>query len=227
LSVSSQKLSAKINKLSIQLATAKGVKERIDEQCENIKTKIDNNTKDIKIKKDAHLLLLGFISQRRDAAIKSIENIGTYALRAIYNDDRKLVFLKNEEKKNSAAFKMEVGIESMLNNEKMVTGLKDERGGGVLETASFALRIAALEWLDYKGPLMLDEAYKSVSSDSKIENVAQFLRKYVDNSKRQVFFATHKADVFGEYADHLIHVTQENGISKADKVKWTDISNKL
>jgi len=214
LSLNSQKLNAKINKLSIQLATAKGIKERIDEQCKTLKEKIDINVEDIKVKKDAHLLLLGFISQRRDAAIQSIQNIGTYALRAIYNDDRKLVFLKNEEKKNSAAFKMEVGIESTLNDEKMITGLKDERGGGVLETASFALRIAALEWLDYNGPLMLDEAYKSVSSDSKINNVADFLRKYVDKSNRQVIFATHKADVFEDYADHVVIVKQENGISK-------------
>ncbi len=223
MSLNSQKLSANINKLSIKLATAKGIKERIDEQCNELKSKIDTNVDDIKTKKDAHLLLLSFISQRRDAAIKSIENIGTHALRAIYNDDRKLVFLKNEEKKSSAAFKMEVGIESTLNDEKLITGLKDERGGGVLETASFALRIAALEWLDYRGPLLLDEAYKSVSSDSKIDNVAQFLSKYVEKSERQVIFATHKADVFASYADNLIHVEQENGISKTRNVKWTDI----
>ena len=216
MNLNSQKLNAKINNLSLKVATAKGIKERINVQCSTLREKIDSNEEDVKIKKEAHLLLLGFISQRRDAAIKSIESMGTYALRAIYNDDRKLVFLKNEEKKNSSAFKMEVGIESTLNDEKMITGLKDERGGGVLETASFALRIAALEWLGYKGPLILDEAYKSVSSDSKIVNVAEFLRKYVDNSERQVFFATHKADVFEDYADNVVVVRQHQGISKAE-----------
>ena len=216
MNLNSQKLNAKINNLSLKVATAKGIKERINVQCSTLREKIDSNEEDVKIKKEAHLLLLGFISQRRDAAIKSIESMGTYALRAIYNDDRKLVFLKNEEKKNSSAFKMEVGIESTLNDEKMITGLKDERGGGVLETASFALRIAALEWLGYKGPLILDEAYKSVSSDSKIVNVAEFLRKYVDNSERQVFFATHKADVFEDYADNVAVVRQHQGISKAE-----------
>ena len=216
MNLNSQKLNAKINNLSLKVATAKGIKERINVQCSTLREKIDSNEEDVKIKKEAHLLLLGFISQRRDAAITSIESMGTYALRAIYNDDRKLVFLKNEEKKNSSAFKMEVGIESTLNDEKMITGLKDERGGGVLETASFALRIAALEWLGYKGPLILDEAYKSVSSDSKIVNVAEFLRKYVDTSERQVFFATHKADVFEDYADNVVVVRQHQGISKAE-----------
>ncbi len=216
MNLNSQKLNAKINNLSLRVATAKGIKERINVQSSTLREKIDINEEDVKIKKEAHLLLLGFISQRRDAAIKSIESMGTYALRAIYNDDRKLVFLKNEEKKNSSAFKMEVGIESTLNDGKMITGLKDERGGGVLETASFALRIAALEWLGYKGPLILDEAYKSVSSDSKIVNVAEFLRKYVDTSERQVFFATHKADVFEDYADNVIVVRQHHGVSKAE-----------
>lgn len=216
MNLNSQKLNAKINNLSLRVATAKGIKERINVQSSTLREKIDSNEEDVKIKKEAHLLLLGFISQRRDAAIKSIESMGTYALRAIYNDDRKLVFLKNEEKKNSSAFKMEVGIESTLNDERMITGLKDERGGGVLETASFALRIAALEWLGYKGPLILDEAYKSVSSDSKIVNVAEFLRKYVDTSERQVFFATHKADVFEDYADNVIVVRQHHGVSKAE-----------
>lgn len=85
-----------------------------------------------------------------------------------------------------------------------------------METCSFGLRIAALEWLGYDGPLILDEAYKSVSSDDKIVNVAKLLKMYVESSKRQIIFATHKADVFEEYADHIIHVSKENGNSKVN-----------
>lgn len=210
----SQKLTARLNSLNIKLATAKGAKDRLDTQCENLKNKLDFNLKQSKIKKDSHLFLLAFIAQRREEAIVSIENSGTYALRAIYNDDRKLVFLRNEEKKSTAAFKMEIGIESDLEGSKIITGLKDERGGGVCETSSFALRIAALEWLGYTGPLILDEAYKSISSDEKLDNVAQFLQQYVKVSGRQVIFATHKADVFGDYADNSIYVSQKNGISQ-------------
>lgn len=209
-----QSLSVKLNNLNVRLATAKGIKTRIDEQCAAVKKKIDDETEDVRVKKDAHLLLLAFIAHRRDSAIKSIEKTGTYALRAVYGDDRKLVFLKNEEKKTTAAFKMEIGIESSLNGTKMVTGLKDERGGGVSEATSFSLRFGALEWLGYDGPLILDEAFKSMSSDQKIYALANFLSKYVKASGRQVIFATHKADVFQEYADHCIFVTQQDGISK-------------
>lgn len=212
------KLNAKINELSIKIAQDKGAKERVETQCVTLKAKIDDNIKDVKVKKEAQLLLLAFISQRRETAIKSIEDMGTFALRAIYNDDRKLVFLKNEEKKNSAAFKMEVGIESSIGKERLVTGLKDERGGGVMETTSFALRIAALEWLGYHGPLILDEAYKSMSSDIKIENVAKFLEKYVKTSGRQVIFATHMASIFEPVANNVVYINQYHGISKATSV---------
>ena len=100
LSPNLQKLNAKINSLSNQVSLAKGVKDRIVVQTNNLKTKIDADVLDAKNKKDAYLLLLGFVAHRRESAIKSIENTGTHALRAIYEDDRSLVFLKNEEKKN-------------------------------------------------------------------------------------------------------------------------------
>ncbi len=212
--MNSKTLESRLTKLQLKLATTKGIKEKVQSQYEDLEKKIDLNMNDSKIKKDAYLFLLGFISKRRDAAIQSIQDTGTYALRAIYNDDRRLVFMTNGEKKSAAAFKMEIGIESKLNGELITTGLKDERGGGVCEASSFALRIAALEWLGYKGPLMLDEAYKSMSSDEKLDLVAQFMRKYVDTSNRQIIFATHKADVFGDYADHVIHISQEDGLSK-------------
>lgn len=211
-----QILNVRINSLTVNLAQKKGIRERINQQCSSLKLKIDNDNDDSKTKKEAHLLLLAFISQRRETAIQSIENTATYALKAVCGDDYQVHFLRNEDKKNSAAFKMEIGIESNFDDSKVITGLKDERGGGVVETCSFGLRIAALEWLGYDGPLILDEAYKSVSSDDKIVNVAKLLRMYVESSKRQIIFATHKADVFEDYADHVIHVHKDNGNSRVN-----------
>ena len=206
-------LKNKLNTYSIKLAQQKGIKERIDSQCDELKNKISGEYTLVKNKKEAHLLTLAFISERRESAIKVIESTGTYALRAINGDDYKLHFLRNDDKKNSAAFKMEVGIESNFENKKIITGLMGERGGGVVESGSVGLRMGALEWSGYIGPLILDEAWKSVSSDEKIKNVAEFLKMYVDTSSRQVIFSTHKADVFSNYADHLIYVKKQKGIS--------------
>lgn len=203
-----------LNNFSLKLAQQKGIKERIDSQCDLLRKKISTDYETIKNKKEAQLLTLAFISERREAAIKSIEDTGTYSLRAVLGEDYKLHFLRNEEKKNSAAFKMEIGIESNFGTKKIITGLLGERGGGVVETGSIGLRMGALEWTGYNGPLILDEAYKSVSSDEKIDSVAQFLKMYVKSSSRQVLLATHKADVFAKYADHVINVENNLGTSK-------------
>lgn len=216
MSKSLQALSASINNISVAIAQKKGVRERIEQQCSNLKTKIDEESELNKTKKDAYLLILAFISQRRESAIQSIESTATYALKAVCGDDYRVHFLRNEDKKNAAAFKMEIGIESNFNDSKLITGLKDERGGGVAEPCSFGLRIAALEWLGYDGPIILDEAYKSVSND-KIVNVAKLLKTYVKSTNRQIIYTTHKGDVFEEYADHVIQVHKENGISKIIK----------
>jgi hypothetical protein len=214
LSKNSQQSISKFNSLKIDLAQKKGIRQRIEKQLDELKDKITLQQEEVATKKEAQTLLLAFISQRRESAIQSIENTATYALRAICGDDYRVHFLRNEEKKNNAAFKMEIGIESDFNNEKIITGLKDERGGGVTESTSWGLRLAALEWLGYDGPALLDEAFKSVSSDEKIENVAKLLQKYVRTSGRQTIFASHKADVFEEYADHVIRVQKINGISE-------------
>jgi len=214
LNKNSHQLINKFNRLQMDLAQKKGIKKRIEQQLDDLKAKINQQQGDVASKKEAQTLLLAFISQRRESAIQSIENTATYALRAICGDDYRVHFLRNEEKKSNAAFKMEIGIESDFNKEKIITGLKDERGGGVTESTSWGLRLAALEWLGYDGPALLDEAFKSVSSDEKIENVAKLLQQYAHTSKRQIIFATHKADVFEEYADHVIRVSKKDGISE-------------
>ena len=65
MSPKSQTLNAKINALSVKIAQDKGIKERVDTQCVTVKAKIESSVKDVKVKKEAQLLLLAFISQRR------------------------------------------------------------------------------------------------------------------------------------------------------------------
>jgi chromosome segregation ATPase len=212
--MNSTQLSNKLNLVNLELAKLKGIKENIDGQVKSLSDKLTTYTEEIKIQKEAHLLMLAFISDRQEAGIKTIENTTTFALRSIYGDDRKLVFLKNEEKKTKAAFKMEIGIESQLNDGRVITGVKDERGGGVAEITATSIRLAVLDWLEYTGPVLFDETFRTISMDVKIHYVAKFLSQYVKAKQRQIIYSTHQADVFSDFADNIIYVTQENGISK-------------
>lgn len=156
----------------------------------------------------AHMFLLSEITERREQAIQAIENMASAALRQTYGPGYALRFetFEDKRKEGDANFKMEIRISSPHEGKSLETGLLGERGGGVIEVVAFALRMAALNWLGYDGPLIIDEAWKSMSNDHKIEEIAKFLRDVTDNTGRQVIFATHKSDVFGNVADRIIRV---------------------
>jgi len=216
LSPTLQKLNVRVNSISILLAQKKAIKERVEKEYDELYKNIELDKIEAKNRREAHILTLGFISARRESAISSFEKIGTYGLRAMYGNDYRVHFLRNEEKKNAAAFKMEIGIESKYNSETLITGLSGERGGGVIESSSAAFRFGALDILEYDGPAMLDETFKSLSADEKIENAAKFISTYVKSSGRQIIFASHKADTFSKYADHIIYVDKNDGISEVN-----------
>lgn len=216
MSPSLQKLTARLSAASVLFAQKQVIAERVEKEYKELNDKIDADTTDARNRRDAHLLTLAYVSARRESAISSFEKIGTYGLRAIYGDDYKVHFLRNEEKKNAAAFKMEIGVESKYNSETLITGLGGERGGGVIESASVSFRFGAWDILGYNGPGMLDETWKSLSSDEKIENSAKFMSAYTKSSNRQILFSSHKADTFSKYADHIVYVSKENGVSEVN-----------
>jgi hypothetical protein len=169
-----------------------------------------------KLSNQAQLFLLSEITDRRKNAIDSIEKMGTFALRLVYGEGYKLRFNTFEEKRKEGIgnFKMEINVVSPFNGGELTTGLMGERGGGVIEIVAFALRIAALNWAHYNGPLILDEAYKSMSNDDKLQSVAQFLKEVSSQTGRQILFATHRAETFSKVADNIVLVDKKDGIAQ-------------
>lgn len=173
------------------------------------------------IVEQASTFLAAEIVERRMKAIEAIESIGTSALRTVYGPDYRLRFNTFDEKREKgerAGFKMELQIESVLKGRQLTTGLVGERGGGLIEVTAFGLRIAALEWMQYAGPLVLDEAWKSMSADEKLESVADFLHYYVKQTGRQILFATHRGEVFGRVASQILRVRKIDGVAEAEVI---------
>jgi len=154
------------------------------------------------------------VIERRVQTIADIADIGTAALKQVYGGDYALRFVAAGDADNAANLKIE--IVSLLDGEELTTGLMGERGGGVVEVVAFALRMAALGWRRYGGPLILDEAYKSMSADEKMGQVAQFLAHVAKQTGRQVIFATHKTDVFGPVASNVLRVTKTRGVASVE-----------
>ena len=182
----------------------------------------------------AELFLRTEIRERRRKTTADIADMGTAALKHVYGGDYALRFAEAGDadasaggkaaNDKSASLKMEIEIVSLLDGEELTTGLLGERGGGVVEVVAFALRMAALGWRRYEGPLILDEAYKSMSADEKITRVAEFLAHVTEQTGRQVVFATHKADMFGPVAGNVLRVTQTDGVASVERLTGYELA---
>ena len=207
-----------------KLIKLKGVKEQLEKQIKEESDDLATAQEEQRLNSQASLFMLSEIVERRQSQLQAIQDIATTALSQIYGEDYSLKFETFEERRANGDnyFKIEIKIVSPHNGQDRETGLLGERGGGLIEVVSFSLRIAALKWMNYNGPILLDEAWKSMSTDHKITEVVNFLREVTDSTERQVILVTHMLDKFGPEADNIIRVTKENGIAQAEKFVYKE-----
>ncbi|MED2185690.1 chromosome partitioning protein ParA [Bacillus wiedmannii] len=146
----------------------------------------------------------------RQQAKRRIEEIVTSALTVVFDKDYR--------------FEIEIAVkgnqpvaEYWLQSEDVRTQLKPpdyDRGGGVADVVSLALRLAVGEISGVRGPLFLDEVGKMVSKEYA-PNVAYFLKQYSHKFNRQIVLITHNQDL-AEIGEVSLHVTQIKGVSKIE-----------
>lgn len=144
----------------------------------------------------------------RRQAKKRIEEIVTSALSVVFGKDYSFSIEINVKGNQPVA-------EYFLQSENVVTQLKPpdyDRGGGVADVVSLALKLAVAELSGVRGPLFLDEVGKHVSQEYA-PNVAYFLKEYSEKFNRQIVLITHNQHL-AEIGDISIGVTQKNGKSK-------------
>lgn len=143
----------------------------------------------------------------RQQAKSRIEEIVTSALSVVFGKDYKFQ-LSLEIRANRPE------VDYWLESESVVTQLKPpdyDRGGGVADVVSLALRLAVAELSDVRGPILLDEVGKHVSSEFA-PNVAYFLKEYSQKFSRQMILITHN-EALAEIGDISIGVSQIAGKS--------------
>lgn len=143
----------------------------------------------------------------RQQAKSRIEEIVTSALSVVFGKDYKFQ-LSLEVRANRPE------VDYWLESEGIVTQLKPpdyDRGGGVADVVSLALRLAVAELSEVQGPMLLDEIGKMVSAEFA-PNVAYFLKEYSQKFKRQIILITHN-EALAEIGDISIGVSQTNGKS--------------
>jgi DNA repair exonuclease SbcCD ATPase subunit len=135
-----------------------------------------------------------------------IEELVSLALSSVYGDEYAFV-VEYEVKRN----KSEASCYVVKGGERMDP--KDEVGGGVLDVASFGLRLVLWAMSSPRSaPVMIfDEPFKYVSRD-RIDKAAEMVREISTMLGIQMVMVTHDT-VLAELADRAWRVHQENGVS--------------
>ena len=90
-------------------------------------------------------------------------------------------------------------------------------GGGVVDVASFALRVAL--WTlqnDSRNTLILDEPFKHLNPLA-LPKASEMLKKVSEKLDLQIIMVTHSEDL-AEAADKIFQTSQRRGVSKVKEV---------
>ena len=187
----------------------KGAKEQLSKEKEvmQARAKLLNHKRDIFEK--STILLQKASETAREYIKNHFENIVSYALQSIYNENYqfKIKFTTLRNAINIQFFVITPENPALISPQ-------DSRGGGVVDVISLALRIAMLEFYSprIEGPILLDESLKHLSA-KHIPAAADFFKAIRDRIHRQIIFITHQRN-FGEYADKIFKIEQSKGESK-------------
>lgn len=217
-----------LDKIRIELHEKRGVRNQLLKSRQEESDLMSEN-QSIKIKSEkAYLFLLSEITTRRKQAVGDIQTIASSALQMSHGDGYGIQFYDFEDvrKAGTNSFKMEIQMISPYgkNGKSLVTKLFGSRGGGGIEVAAYSLRMGALDWLKYSGPVLLDEFFKSLSRDKKVNQVAKWFRLIHEVTGRQTICTTHMGDIFGKIADKILYVSNDCGKSSVKEIAYDELA---
>lgn len=201
--------SDRLKKVKAAYFYRKGASEQLSKEIKTMQTRAEFIAHKRDIFEKATILLQKASETAREHIKNHFENLVSYALQAIYNENYQFK-IKFSTLRNAVNIQFFV----ITPENPALIAPQDSRGGGVVDVISLALRIAILEFYvpRIEGPILLDESLKHLSAEH-IPDAANFLKAIKERIHRQLIFVTHQKD-FGEYADKIFKVEQSKGESK-------------
>jgi DNA repair ATPase RecN len=198
----------KVEESGRKIAAMEGEKKILERQRQQAETRILKDGQEMALLEKVQILLQKTSDFARIQAKRHVEEIVTSALTVVFSKDYQFTIELDVRGKQPVA-------EYWLASEGIRTQLKPpdyDRGGGVADVVSLALRLAVGELSEVKGPLLLDEIGKHVSGEYA-PNVAYFLKEYSQNFNRQILLITHN-DTLADAGEVSLQVTQRGGRSE-------------
>ena len=209
-----EELNKKLEQINSKLNIEKGKLQVISQNFENTKKELDKEIKyeDLLTK----VILLFQKTYAREQSKRQVEDLVTRCLQFIFETDIEfLIELSEKRSVPNAEFYVRSNYDEGYS---IRTKPELERGGGVVDIISIALRIAFIQLHKpvLQGPIILDEPGKHVSEDY-IFNLGDFLSKSSSLFKRQIIMVTHNAHL-AQICDKSYSVDIKNGVSCVEEI---------
>lgn len=160
-----------------------------------------------------------FLSAVMDETQRKMEEIfaeiGTSALERIFGEGCRLD-VKFKKEKNTVKVlirvKQPIGKDDKGQVKYLETDILDGDGGAVVDIVAFTLRVAMLELYTprLEGPLMLDETFRFLANDERMQLAGGFVREVMERTGRQLILVTHERTLL-PFADRVVQFTLHPG----------------
>lgn len=196
-----------LKELSKKIEREKGKKLEVQSDIKKLKKSIKKKEKEFLILEKAHEIIKAVGKRTQEQLQFHIADITSLALSSIFDDPYKLV-LKFEDRRG----KTECDI--LFERDGNLLKPLDSSGGGVVDVASFALRIASwsMQTPRTRAFIMLDEPFKHLSQD-KQEAASEMVKEVSRRLGIQFLIVTHET-ILATYADNGYRTTIKKGITK-------------
>lgn len=189
-----------------KLEQQKGQKSQIEEDLKSFQEALTDNKRDLRNTEEAQVILQTVAKQTQQQLEYHISEIVTMALDSVFDDpyEFKINFVEKNNRTVAELFFLKKG--------KEIDPLTAS-GGGVVDIASFALRIAlwSLKTPRSRNTIIMDEPFKFLSSELQ-PKAGEMLKLLSEKLKLQFIIITHNQSLI-ESADKLFTVEQKKGIS--------------
>jgi DNA repair exonuclease SbcCD ATPase subunit len=186
----------------------KGEKEALERQLSKLKADLQKEKRSLEHTKEAQNIIITVAKATQDEFQVHVNSLVTTALKLTFGSaySFEIDFVQRRNK-------TEADIYFVHSNGNRISPL-DAAGGGAVDIAAFALRLALISLMDPapRQTLVLDEPFRFLSLDLR-PKAAQMLKELSEKLGLQFIIVTHSSQLT-EYADCLFEFWQnENGIT--------------
>jgi len=197
----------RIQLLRTHLERAKGRRSQIDSDIQDLTEEMRDNKRNLRQYEQAREIIRAVGLKTQEQLSHHIGDITSLALESVFDDPYELIaeFVQRRNKTECDLY--------FVRGESRITPL-EASGGGAVDVAAFALRIAAwsMQVPKRRNVMILDEPLRFLSQDMQ-EKASMMIKELSERLGIQFIIVTHETTLT-EYADKVFTVKLRKGVSQ-------------